>query len=281
MLYSFSAQKHLLLSRLISSVFSCFLFLFVSFGQPDSTTNGSDNLLDNDGGKIINDAAAIFGAPLRFNNADWLTTAAVVGGTVLLFTVDESGRKLALRNNTQFGENLSRIGKEYGREIYGLSAAGGLYLGGLVFKHEGARTTGVMLFESVAMAGVVNMALKTIIGRRRPYTGEGAMSFRGMQFSLDNTSLPSGHSTVAFSVSSVLANRIDNVYASVGLYSLATLTALSRVYNDYHWISDTFLGAAIGTSVGLYVSRDRDELSHARLQLIPFGNGMRIEYRLQ
>ncbi len=250
-------------------------------GQTDSTDNSSAGVIRSDGSKILSDAAAIFGAPLRFDKTDWVMTAAVVGGTVLLFTVDEPGRRLALRNNTQFGENLSRIGKEYGREIYGLSAAGGLYVGGLVFKHEGVRTTGLMLFESVAMAGIVNMALKTIIGRRRPYTEEGAFSFRGMQFSLDNTSLPSGHSTVAFSVSSVLANRIDNVYASVGLYSLATLTALSRVYNDYHWISDTFLGAAIGTSVGLYVSRDRNDQSHAGLLVIPFGNGIRIEYRLQ
>ena len=35
-------------------------------------------------------------------------------------------------------------------------------------------------------------------------------------------------------------------WATVGLYTLATATGLSRVYDNQHWVSDVFLGAAVG-----------------------------------
>jgi membrane-associated phospholipid phosphatase len=167
-------------------------------------------------------------------------------------------------------------GREYGREIYGLSLAGGLYAGGLVFGHEPTRTTGRMLFESVVLAGLANMTLKSVIGRSRPQTEEGPFRFRGFQTALERTSLPSGHSTVAFAVSSVLARRIDNPYATVGLYGMAALTAVSRIYHDNHWLSDTFLGAAIGTSVGLAVAGGGEETS---VSIEPSGSGLRLSYR--
>jgi membrane-associated phospholipid phosphatase len=133
-----------------------------------------------------------------------------------------------------------------------------------------------MLFESVVLAGLANMTLKSVIGRSRPQTEEGPFRFRGFQTALERTSLPSGHSTVAFAVSSVLARRIDNPYATVGLYGMAALTAVSRIYHDNHWLSDTFLGAAIGTSVGLAVAGGGEETS---VSIEPSGSGLRLSYR--
>ena len=90
-----------------------------------------------------------------------------------------------------------------------------------------------------------------------------------------------GHSAVAFAVSSVLAGRIKNTYASIGLYSLAALTACSRVYQDEDCLSDTFLGGAIGTVVGisaveLHEQHDR----HSSLKIVPTIHGVRITYVL-
>lgn len=228
-----------------------FILVSSSFVQPQTTSQ----VIADDAKQLWHNTGAFFGAPLRFNSADCIAAGAVIGGTVLLFLLDDEVRPLAFRNQSAVGGDLAYIGREYGRAVYGLSFAGGLYIGGLVFHENDVRETGLMLIESMAFANVLTQVLKVTTGRSRPYVGEGQYRFRGWQFRHETTALPSGHATVAFSVSSVLAARLKNTYASIGLYSLAALTAFSRIYDDEHWLSDVFLGAAIGTTAGLAVIR--------------------------
>jgi membrane-associated phospholipid phosphatase len=102
-------------------------------------------------------------------------------------------------------------------------------MSGLIFKDDYIRVTGRMVFESVLYSGIVTSFLKSFAGRYRPYTNEGSNYFQPLQFSTEKTSFPSGHTTVAFAISSVLANRIKNTYDSIGLYTLAGITGLSRI----------------------------------------------------
>jgi hypothetical protein len=55
---------------------------------------------------------------------------------------------------------------------------------------------------------------------------------------------------LAFAVSSTRATQIDNPCIAAGLYALAGLTFVERIYDDKHWASDALLGAAIGTVIG-------------------------------
>jgi len=246
--------------------------------QTDTVQQGGGSIILSDAAHVLHDAGQIFGAPLHFNETQWLVAGSILAGTAILFTVDESARSLAQRNHSRVGDDVFEFGREYGREVYGLSASIGLYAGGLIFKDESVRETGVMLFESIAMAGVITSVLKSVLGRSRPYTEEGAVHFRGFQFKTETTSLPSGHTTVAFAVSSVLAGRIKNTFATIGFYSLATLTATSRVYHDAHWVSDNFLAAAIGTFVGLaLLDIHEPENKQVTIRLLPDGLGMRAE----
>jgi uncharacterized protein YcfJ len=81
---------------------------------------------------------------------------------------------------------------------------------------------------------------------------------------------------VAFALSTVLAGRIRSTPATVGLYTIAALTASARVYTDEHWVSDTFLGAAIGTVVGNAVLH-QEETESMGLRLTPLPAGLRVE----
>jgi membrane-associated phospholipid phosphatase len=196
----------------------------------------------------------------------------------LLLTIDRPVRELALRNQSRTGGDLADAGNLYGSFPPWLIASGILYGGGALTRSERTRTTGLMLFESIAISGSITAVCKVLTGRSRPYVNEGAFRFRGVRFSDESLSLPSGHSTVAFAASSVLASRIGNPAAAAGLYLLAGLTAASRVYRDEHWISDTFLGAAIGTVVGNAVVRFGErEAAGAGLLIIPATGGMRAE----
>ena len=206
---------------------------------------------------------------MHFDEKDWIITGSIVGGTVILFTSDHAIRDIALRNQSSQADKVFNIGQQYGSPLYGLALGAGLYVGGLAFKKSDIRTTGVMLYESLGFAGLTTTILKTLIGRSRPYVGEGEYRFNGLQFNTEHTSLPCGDRPLHFPFH-LFCERIHNVYATIGLYSLASLTVGARVYNDEHWFSDTFFGAAIGTVSGLAVSRIHDQKNDGlSLSIVP------------
>lgn len=208
---------------------------------------------------VWGDVGVFFTQPLRFDGGDWRNTAVVVGGTALLMPLDSSGRRIALSaSRDNLTSNIMTAGRHYGDLFVAAPVVGVTYLGGLIFKCDDLRTTGRELIETLALAGATTTILKYVIGRSRPYTNEGPYSFHPLSFDNSHNSLPSGHTTIAFSISSVLAARIKNPIATVLLYGAATVTAFSRMYHDQHWLSDTFLGAAIATTTGLWVVH-RDE----------------------
>ena len=145
-------------------------------------------------------------------------------------------------------------GKLYGNLVTPVIIGGGIYSAGLFAKNEDIRITGRMVFEAVLYSGLITTISKTVLGRARPYKERGSDYFKPFNIDDGYVSMPSGHSTVAFALSSVLANRIHNVYASIGLYTIAGVTALSRIYHDQHWASDVILGSAIGYFVGDFIS---------------------------
>ena len=273
-------------TRIAFSLQWIFLFpLFISFSlatpavaQQDS--GSASSIIWHDAKNALNDGWNIFSSPAHFDSKDWIIAGAITGGVFLLFSIDEQARQLSERNQSSFGDDIFDLSREYGRAEYGILFSGGMYLGGLGFKDRWTRETGLVVFESILYAGTFTTIIKTVAGRSRPYLEEGAFHFDGFQTGNDRLSMPSGHSTVAFAISSSLSSRINNTYATIGLYSLATLTAFSRVYHDQHWLADTFLGAVIGTAVGTSLVHRRDHSTgDLDLHVLPSMSGMRVEFR--
>lgn len=215
--------------------------------------------IGNDVATVWSDVSPFFTLPLHFDASDWRNSAIVLGSTGLLMPLDSSGRRIATTSSkSKAMQDFMDLSTHYG-DVYIIGAAVGVtYLGGLAFGSDELRTTGRELIETLALAGVTTTVIKYALGRSRPFTGDGPYSFHPFTFDDTRFSMPSGHTTVAFSISSVLAARIDHPVATVLLYGAATCTAFSRMYHDKHWLSDTFLGAAIATTTGLWVTR-RDE----------------------
>jgi membrane-associated phospholipid phosphatase len=257
---------------------ACPLFSSPCQAQSDSATAGA--IVGMDIARTWSDAKKFASTPAHWSPADWTVVGAVLGGALLLGTADHSARDLAQRNQSTDSDHLFEIGRQYGREVYGLAIAGGCYVGGLASRNSGLRKTGVAVFESIAFAGVTTTVFKALLGRSRPYLEEGSTHFAGPTLNDDRSSLPSGHATVAFALSSALAGRIGNTVATIGLYSLATLTAASRVYHDEHWLTDSFLGAAIGTASGFAALRFQDDaMDEPSLTLFPTTKGIGVALR--
>ena len=89
-------------------------------------------------------------------------------------------------------------------------------------------------FSAAIMAGAVN-GLKYSVGRLRP---DGSR----------HNSFPSGHTATAFMTATMLHKEYGwrSPWFSIGGYTAAAVTGISRILNNRHWLSDVIAGGAIG-----------------------------------
>lgn len=149
------------------------------------------------------------------------------------------------------------------------------YVDGRVDDSPRAAEVGLRTLESIGAAGVVGLVIKGVVGRARPYVVADSnphdLHF-GRGFHDDGyTSFPSGHTLVAFAAASAAGDEISYLWphssrlVTPALFTGATLTALSRVYNNDHWTSDVVAGAAVGTVVARGVVRYERMHPHNKL----------------
>jgi len=218
-------------------------------------------------------------APFSFTTTDWLKTGAFVIATGIAFSLDPKIKESVYQQHTTSFDKVTVYGEKYGNVSYAGLFAGGMYLTGIIIGDKEISTTGRMLVESVLYSGLVVSVIKYAVGRSRPYTNEGPSDLFDYTFQEANVSFPSGHTAIAFTVSTVLAKRIDNPIASVALYGLAGFTGYQRIYDNKHWFSDVFVGAAIGYFIGSSIvnseeTRNREDfLSNVTLMPSISSNG--------
>lgn len=251
--------------------------------QSDSTRihRSLKSILTHDGTAFFQDAVDLAKSPGHFSGRDWLYIGAVVGGTALLFSVDEPVRDMAQRQHGQILDDIARF-SNVGVTQVEIEIGPIIWAGGLILRNESIRMAGLEMFESLTFAAILTNTLKVSFGRSRPYVDQGAFKYRPFHASMsgDWASMPSGHATAAFAMYSALAAHIHNTWASLGLYGLASVQGLARIYSDVHWTSDVFLGAAIGTVIGnavVHMHENRKAASHWEVGLAP--GGVRVALR--
>lgn len=223
-------------------------------------------------------------SPLRWKRDDWFIAGGVVGGTFLSSFADEDVLRLMNRNRNSRNDALQKIGAEYGSGLNIVLFTGAIYGASLVFENTWLRETSVLLASALSVSVVTEMALKIAVGRARPYTGLSHNQFKPFNASSDFVSFPSGHTVTAFTLSAVLSERIGNPWASVGLYSLATLCAMSRMYSRDHWLSDCVFSGALSiftarSIVKWYEGGMKEDDGSTGLRFIPAGNRLIVAWR--
>ena len=89
------------------------------------------------------------------------------------------------------------------------------------------------------------------MGRDRPSKNEGAGHF---QLLGGGQSFPSGHTTQAFVLASVISEHADQTWVTGLSYGLASLVGVARMEQRQHFLSDVLGAAVIGTYVGRTVT---------------------------
>jgi membrane-associated phospholipid phosphatase len=218
-----------------------------------------------------NETVNFIKSPGKWDAGDWLKIGLIGGGTVLLLeTADKPVRNAVLKDQRYYKSVPIEFGRVWG-EIYSpVVFFGGYALYSLIADDIGTRKIAYEIGQASIYAGVINYILKVAIGRARPYLNDGPTTFRPFSsfFSADHQSNPSGHSTVAFVISTVLSRNAKPVWLKVLAYLPAALTLVSRVYQDQHWTSDDFLGAAFGYFIASWVV-DQHEKGQTTLGISP------------
>ena len=182
----------------------------------------------------------------RPHSLQWWQVGAVAGAAVLTMgVVDAPVQKWSSNpeHGSQTADDFAAGFKYFGAPAVIYPLTGGIILYGLAAKKTGVFHSGLRIGASVALAGVVTEVMKYSLGRLRPYDTDDVWDYEPFS---GNGSLWSGHTVLAFSFATSLAQEIHRKWVTVGLYALATGTAWSRVYDNDHWVSDVVVGAAVG-----------------------------------
>ena len=229
------------------------------------------------------DTKTIVVSPFHWKANQWSVFAGVAGAGIITYVYDEEISNFFLENQSNTADFISTYFIEpWGNGLYSLPLMAGIYLtGSKDSRHRSVALTGVKAF---VLAGGASYVIKHLTHRHRPsetdplnpnlWDGPFPMTF-------DYTSFPSGHSATAFAVASVLAfGYKDKPWIGITSYTLACLVGISRIYDGHHWGSDVLVGAALGSFIGITISK----INLRRVLISPTayrgGYGLQVTYSL-
>ena len=145
------------------------------------------------------------------------------------------------------------------------------------------KLTALSSAKALIYAGIITQGLKYIAHRYRPYENEGPYMWGGPSLESDHHSFLSGHSSTTFTIASVVASAYsDEPIVGYIAYTLATGTALSRIYDNKHWTSDVICGAALGYAIGKFCyNSDIKRIDASNISLLPTNNGIALVYKIR
>jgi hypothetical protein len=223
------------------------LFFILAVGLGVSAQTQPQSLEHDFFKNILSDQKAIWTAPLHLqrHDAKWVIPSSI--GFMALATTDRmTGDEMA-----EFERQVkaSRIVSDVG-SVYGLGAiSGALYLIGRTKNNDRARETGLLSAEALVNSLIVESALKGITERARPADGR-----ERSEFFDGGSSFPSGHSTQAWAVATVIANEYqDRRAVQIAAYGAAAAVSVARFTAHKHYISDVVAGSAMGWAIGKYI----------------------------
>jgi len=198
---------------------------------------------------LLDDVKHVVTAPARWQAEEWKNlgwaSLAVAGTAIVIDGPLRDGMRRQPGDNS-FMLNIERFGAEYS-----VGVIGGFYLAGKLSNNDTALLVAQdSLTASIIASGLVTPALKLVSGRSRPYENAGTNDFQSLATGNHNSSFPSGHTTEAFALASVISAHYEETWIKSTAYIVAGLVGVARTYHDAHFASDVLAGAFIGNWVG-------------------------------
>jgi membrane-associated phospholipid phosphatase len=151
------------------------------------------------------------------------------------------------RSDGLWGVDLIDVGETYGDGLILTGISGATWGTGRLTRYPILQKTGQKMLLGLALDGVLVNGIKIATARRRP---DGS----------DSRSFPSGHTSSAFTVSTILARR-HGWKVGIPAFGLASLTAIGRMEDHRHFASDVVAGAFLGYVVGRLITPPENKSS--------------------
>ncbi|MGK7370447.1 MAG: phosphatase PAP2 family protein [Candidatus Halalkalibacterium sp. M3_1C_030] len=173
------------------------------------------------------------------------------GATVAYLTAFDESNSRSFQHHYSESRFL-HIANEFGNKKLILPASAALFGSSLLTANTKFQDAAFTSLQSVLMTSLTVGAGKFLFARERPYKNDGAYDFDFV--SAGQTSFPSGHTARAFSFITPWIMYYPGPL-TYSLFALPAGTAIARIAKGKHWMSDVAAGAAIGFSMGYYLSK--------------------------
>jgi hypothetical protein len=191
--------------------------------------------------------------PTKWNSKDWLKAGMITAATVAAMPFDERIAQSSQGNQRYNNSAAVQGGRMYGEWYSIIGVAGGVGLFGVITNDTTAKKMSIELLQAGLYSELITSVLKVAVGRARPELSEDPFVFSPFNMAYGYHSMPSGHTTSAFALSTVLSRHAHTTTLKILAYVPAGFTMFSRIYQNQHWLSDEIIGAAIGIFVAEWV----------------------------
>jgi membrane-associated phospholipid phosphatase len=207
---------------------------------------------------VGHDQKDIWTSPARLSKRKYLwPTLAVIGTAAGLVALDPKDAP-PFRNTTAFSGFNSAFSSST-TQWSTLAVPVVLYSAGLVTKDKKMKNTALLAGEAVGDAEILTTILKDVTMRTRPAAIGTGQSYSDTWFQSSGSflrghgSFPSGHTIAAFSVATVISRRYgSHKWVPLVSYGLASAVGFSRITLSAHFISDVFVGGALGYTISRF-----------------------------
>jgi membrane-associated phospholipid phosphatase len=201
-----------------------------------------------------------------------LTSNLFTRGNLLPFLIGSAAALAIAPADQEISRSMYNHAHEFGdmgevlEPIVSGSITGGAFLASRLTKNEHFRAFGYSVAQAYLTNGILTQGIKYATHRMRP---DGS----------DSKSFPSGHTSSAFTVATVVTNYYGKKWG-IPLYAFAGFVGVSRIEKGAHWPSDVLAGAALGYISGrtaiLGTNREISRKKTAGLMIMPtFGHDWR------
>jgi len=233
-----------------------FVLMLTFFANGQAITQPEQGYLKS----YVTDTRDLIVQPVHWRAKEWVAVGAAAATFTGLLFADEAIHQFAQNNQTPAKTWVSTYFAEpIGSGLYTLPALGILYGTGWLTDNKKNRYVAMKATEAWLLTGGATFVLKQLFHRQRPNEGVAPNAFiwhGPFALTSNYTSFPSGHTSTAFAVASVVATSYDEWWIKTLSYSCASLVGLSRVYDGKHWASDVFVGALLGWWVGHSIAKN-------------------------
>ncbi len=201
---------------------------------------------------ILADQKAIWTSPFHSSRRDIKYWAIFGTATGALIATDKWTVKQLPNTSSQV--RIGKFGSRIGAAYFLIPITAGFYFAGSAAHNDRFRETGLLSFEALVNATIVETAIKAATQRERPLQGRGNGAFWSGKGSIWNAGFPSGHAINSWALASIWAHQYRHtLVVPIIAYGLASTVLVARIGARRHFPGDALTGAAMGWFIGDYV----------------------------